>query len=356
MTRRQLHAGAWWVWALGLATAASRTTNPLLLAIVAAVAGYVVAARRSDAPWARAYVTFLRIGLVVLAVRVVLGVLIGISVPGHVLFTLPAAHLPDWAAGVHLGGPVTLEALLESAYEGLQIAVLLGCVGAANALADPARLLRSVPGALYEMGVAVVVALSFAPSAVATVSRVRAARRLRGRPDTGLAGVRGLVVPVLEGAVARSIELAASMDSRGYGRRADVGTAARRSTGALVAGGVIGCCVGTYGLLDSSTSPWLGFPTLGLGVVLAAAGLGLGGRRTTRSRYRPDPWLAAEWLVAGCGVFAAATFLALGSDPALHPPSSPAPVPGLPLIPLLGALVAALPAVLAPAPARAVAS
>ena len=28
---RALHPGAWWLWALGLATAASRTTNPLLL-------------------------------------------------------------------------------------------------------------------------------------------------------------------------------------------------------------------------------------------------------------------------------------------------------------------------------------
>ena len=29
-----LHAGAWWLWALGLAVAASRTTNPLLLGLL----------------------------------------------------------------------------------------------------------------------------------------------------------------------------------------------------------------------------------------------------------------------------------------------------------------------------------
>ena len=34
----QLPADAWWVWALGLATAASRTTNPLLLGLIVAVA------------------------------------------------------------------------------------------------------------------------------------------------------------------------------------------------------------------------------------------------------------------------------------------------------------------------------
>ena len=43
---RLLHPAAWWAWAIGLAMAASRTTNPLLLALVLAVAGYVVAGRR----------------------------------------------------------------------------------------------------------------------------------------------------------------------------------------------------------------------------------------------------------------------------------------------------------------------
>ena len=40
---RPLHPGAWWLWALGLATAASRTTQPLLLGLVIAVTAYVVA-------------------------------------------------------------------------------------------------------------------------------------------------------------------------------------------------------------------------------------------------------------------------------------------------------------------------
>ena len=35
---RDLHPVAWWVWALGLATAASFTTNPLVLLTIAGVA------------------------------------------------------------------------------------------------------------------------------------------------------------------------------------------------------------------------------------------------------------------------------------------------------------------------------
>ena len=52
---RIVHPIAWWIWAIGLATAATRTTNPLLLALVLGVVGTVVAARRTEAPWARAF-------------------------------------------------------------------------------------------------------------------------------------------------------------------------------------------------------------------------------------------------------------------------------------------------------------
>ena len=98
MTRqlRALHPGAWWLWATGLATAASRTTNPLLLGLILAVAGYVVAARRTDAPWAKAYGFYLKMGLVVVAIRVVFAAVFGASVPGAVLVHLPAVRHRYW--------------------------------------------------------------------------------------------------------------------------------------------------------------------------------------------------------------------------------------------------------------------
>jgi energy-coupling factor transport system permease protein len=270
---RPLHPGAWWLWATGLATAASRTTNPLLLGLVLAVAGYVVAARRTDAPWAKAYGFYLRMGLVVVAIRVVFAAVLGAPVPGTVLVHLPEATLPHWAAGVRLGGDVTLEGVLSAMYAGLQLATMLACVGAANALANPRRLLRAVPGALYEVGVAVVVALSFSPQLIEGVGRVRAARRLRGRPHTGLRGLRGVAMPVLEGALERSVDLAASMDARGFGRgAADAG--ARNRSGALTLAGLLGVCAGLYGLMDAGSPTALGLPTLAAGALVAGGGGG----------------------------------------------------------------------------------
>ena len=47
---RTLHPVAWWIWAIGLAVAVNRTTNPLLLMLVLVVLGFVVVNRRTDAP------------------------------------------------------------------------------------------------------------------------------------------------------------------------------------------------------------------------------------------------------------------------------------------------------------------
>ena len=371
--QRHLHPGAWWLWALGLATAASRTTNPLLLLLITAVAGYVVAVRRTDAPWARSYSVFLKLGLLVLAIRMVFFTLLGSPIPGtHVLFTLPELPLPSWAQGVRLGGPVSLEGLLFALYDAMKLAVLLACVGAANALANPARLLRALPGALYEAGVAVVVALTFAPNLVTDVQRLRAARRLRGRTERGARALLTVGVPILESALERSISLAAAMDTRGFGRTAlpsptttldgdaarpplPVPPALRRGTAVLTLTGLLGICVAAYGLLGADGSAWA-LPLLGAGVLAAAAGLLLGGRRAVRTRYRPDPWALREWLVAGSGIAVAAVMISLGPAyaDALNPPAVPLAAPVLPLLPAAAILLGLIPAAAAPtAPAPA---
>ncbi|MBW1596551.1 energy-coupling factor transporter transmembrane component T [Streptomyces sp. JJ38] len=350
-----LHAGAWWLWALGLAAAASRTTNPVLLALLVAVAGYVVAVRRTDAPWARSYGVFLLLGLAVLVARLLFALVLGSPVGGTtVLFTLPEIPLPEWAQGVRIGGRVTAEGMYFAFRDGLRLAALLACVGAANALASPARLLKSLPGALYEAGVAVVVAMTFAPHLVADVRRLRSAQRLRGRPDTGVRSVLRVALPVLEGALERSVALAAAMDARGYGRTARVSPAVRRATTACTLGGLLGVCVGAYGLLTADGAAFA-LPVLGLGLAAALAGLRLGGRRTVRSRYRPDRWGARAWLVAGSGAAVAAGVIALAAaDPtALNPPAVPLTAPEAPPAAVAVCLLGLLPAVVAPLPDRA---
>jgi energy-coupling factor transport system permease protein len=330
-----------------MAVAASRTRNPVLLVLILAVTGFVVSARRSDAPWAHSYAAFLKLGLMVVAIRVVLQALLSTRSQGNiVLFTLPEIPLPDWANGVKLGGEVTLEALLTALYDGGQLAVMLCCIGAANALASPRRLLKSLPGALYEMGVAVVVALTFAPQLVTDARRIRSARRLRGRTRGSF---RTTAMPVLEGALDRSVELAAAMDSRGYGRTAHVPQRQRRITGLCVLLGLLGILLGVYALLTDAMAFPFAATALAIGLLLAVGAMAIGRQRVTRTRYRPDPWALPEWLVTASGALAAGAMIAA----AVHGVeglvlAGPLVVPPVPVLPVIGLLIGLAPAVAAP--------
>jgi energy-coupling factor transport system permease protein len=351
--RRSLHPVAWWLWAAGLAICAMRTNNPFLLALIAVVACVVVSARRSSAPWARSITFFLRVGVLVIVIRIGIEILFGQrGIPGLVLFTLPEVPLPSWAAAVSIGGPVTLESILNALVLGLQIAVILLCFGAANSLASPYRLLRSLPAVLYETGVAVTVALSFTPELVQSIGIVRQARRQRGISTKGLHGMRGIAVPVLESALDRSLQLATSMDARGYGRRIPVGNTSRRLATASTICGLLLMAVGTYGIIDGGSLFGLGLPVLAVAAVLCGVGLAVGGRRTARSRYRPDPWRLPEWIVVGSGIVALVTMaIARALDvPGLTVSFSPLAFPTIPFLPVVGILIALVPAIAAPNP------
>lgn len=349
---RGLHPGAWWLWAISLAVAASRTTNPLLLAILLAVTSVVVVARRSDAPWARAYRLYLVLGAVIIVLRVLLHIAVGFKYGDHVLLRLPEVPLPGWAAGIQVGGTVYLEGLLGAIFEGLRLATLIACIGAANALANPKRLLRALPGALHEIGVAFVVSLTVAPQLADSVHRVRRARRLRGDTVRGIGSVGRIAMPVLQDALERSILLAAAMDSRGYGRSVQASPRTRRASGALVLTGLMATCIGTFALLDAQSATVLGVPALLTGLVLAAAGTWVGGQQVRRSIYRPDPWRGPEWATTACGLAAVAAMLFVGhTDPnALTAPLQPLAVPALPLVATAGILVAGLAAIVSPVP------
>lgn len=353
---RAVHPLAWWGWAIGVATAASMTTNPLLLAMIVAVVWLVVVARRTDSPWARAFRLYVLLAVVIVVFRVVLHVLVGLKWGTVAVLPLPVIGLPDWAAGINLLGTVYLEGWLAAALLGAQLGALVIAIGAANALANPKRLLRSLPHALHEVGTAVVVSVSVAPQLAASVQRVLRARLLRGEAGRGLKALPQVALPVLQDTLDRSLLLASAMESRGYGsRRTPSGSGSRLLTGGLTLTGLLAIAFGVYGVLDPIGSPgWSGVPMVVLGVLLAFAGMAVGGREIKVTVYRKDPWGWPETLTVLAGI-AAATGAVLGrqvSPELMQMPLQPLAAPGLPWVTTLGVLAAALPALVTPPPPR----
>lgn len=360
--RRTVHPAAWWIWATALAVAVSSTTNPLLLVLVIAVVVLTVLARRPFAPWSRSLRLYLGLGAFIVTCRVVLHVIVGMKTSDHVVLPLPHVSLPDWAQGITLLGPVGVGGLVGAALEGVRLATMLLCFGAANALANPRRLLASTPSAVKDLGTAVVIALSVAPQLVESVQRVRRARGLRGDARRATRA-RQIALPVLHDTLDRSIALAASMDARGYGARLSTSRGLRWATGVLGLGGALLVCLGVYGTMQGSgadghgaaTPWWTSLPVLVVGIAASGAGIVLAGRAARRTQYRRDPWGWLEWAVVACGV---ATLVAVRvvfhrEPAAAMTPTDPLAIPPMPLILPLAVLPALAPAFFTPIPRRA---
>jgi len=283
---RQLHAGAWWLWALAVMVTATRTVNPWILVALAAVITIVVLACQGQLQAFRMY-------------AIMAGALVVLRIVFRVVF----------------GGHLTPDALLAGFTTGAQLGVLVLCVGAANALASPKRLLALLPGALYELGTTIVVAVTVFPQLAESARRVQRSRQLRDDKGPWRHMIRDVAIPVLADTLDRSLLLAGAMDARGYGRAGAVTVAARRATTVLLTLAMAVLGVGAF-MVFMPTTDWLGWVILAVGAALAVAGFRAAGRRVQRTRYRPDPWRGSEWAMTGCAV-------AIVAASALLPPVAP---------------------------------
>lgn len=361
---RSVHPWAWWGWALCASAAVSLTTNPLVIALIAAAVVTVVLRRRPDAPWARSLKIYLMLAAIIVAMRLFFQITIGGRRTGTVLFTLPSISLPDWAAGITLGGPVTLDGLAFALFDAIRLAVMLLCVGAANSLANPRTALKSVPAALRDISTAVVIALALVPQLIGSIHRVRRGQRLRGGRTRGLKAIPGTLLPVIEDAVEGSLQLATSMEARGYGRTRNADEP-RRGTWQLLTA-LLGVLLGSYVLLavpgttpgpfGLSTAAWLAVAILGVAVGLAVWGMRASATQLGVTRYRPAPWGAPEYLTLACGVVGLAVVLWLispyGAPSEMNARQIPMQWPTLPPLAILAAAAFVVPGFATPDPRR----
>lgn len=194
-----------------------RLHNGWITFLAIAVLALLVKRFKSDGPWGKSFSWALKLSLFVIAFRVLIGVVIGVPVPGHTLFTIPNIPLPNWMAGITLGGPVTWERLSSTFVESLNIAAIIAVFGAATSLTNPKAVLKSLPPIFYEVGVVLVIATTITPQLVTNLQRIRIAQRMRGISTNRFFSWRQIAMPLLEDSLARALDLAAAMDSRGYG-------------------------------------------------------------------------------------------------------------------------------------------
>lgn len=338
--RGTVHPMAWWGWAFGIAIATTKSPGAVSTGLLIAAVVIVVAVCHGDSPFARAFPAYLALGAMIVLIRVVFHILVGIKGGSGFVVSLPRIPLPDWTGGIELLGPASVSGVAAAATAGLALAALLLCFGAAIALTDPQRTLRSLPASLHLLGTATVIAMTLAPQLVESWQRVRRAQALRGQRVRRLHAASATTAPVLQDALERSLKIAASMDSRGYARMS-AGSSALVPVLTITA--LVGAALGTYALMDGASPRWLSIPLLAGGAVAAVLGSMMASRRIHATRYRPDPWGLRETLITGSGMAVAALAL-------FGPTGGSQGAAGWSAVFLLGAVVAAAPIPIVAAP------
>jgi energy-coupling factor transport system permease protein len=290
------HPYSWWALGLAFAISAAATTNVFaLLGMIALVLAITLGAREPT-PWARSISFYLVTALAVVVIRVIFRIVFNFDSQTNTAFALPMVSISLGELGsVELFGRVSWDALLGALRDGLRMAAIILSVGLANTLANPRRLLKNTPGALYEVASAWVIALNMAPQLIDSAKRVKQASRLRGRNQKR--NVLGsLIIPVLEDTIERSLALAASMSARGFGRQGQLSQSQQIASRVLSLFGVTSLSIGAY-LLLTMPSPWVGALLLSAGVLAVLATGRIASKRQIRTRYAAETWAIRDFAV-----------------------------------------------------------
>ena len=338
------HTWSWVIWLVAASVPAFTLRNPLYLALVLAAAGLVYFSLGRASAIGRSWGSFARIGLFLFALTIPINAL-SIHTGEIVLFRLPEG----WPI---LGGPITLEAVIAGAVSGLALFTILLVFATVNAVVDHYQLLRATPAFLFQAGVVISIAITFVPQMVLSAKEIREAQRIRGHRFRGIRDLLPLIMPLLASGLERAIQLAETMEARGFGGAVEPlprNRALAIQVGGLVA--LIALLAGLFVITYFQNRIW-GWAIIGLSVIGLLATFRLQAGRVRQTRYRRMAWRRRDIAVVAASLLAAAVFVGarMAVPEALY--YSPYPPNALwpPFQPAAGAalLLLAAPALVAP--------
>jgi energy-coupling factor transport system permease protein len=295
-----LHAVTWFAWLSAALIVVSTTRNPLYLTLaIAAFMATAHAIRRPGETYAAPLAPG-RFALYVISLAALINALLS-RVGDTVLLAIPTT----WPL---IGGPVTAEALVYGALNGLVLTALFTAFAVLN-LAVPIRdLIRFIPRAFYPVAVVASIAVTFAPATLRQMQQIREAQAIRGHRIRRLRDWLPLFMPLLTGGLERALQLAEAMASRGFAGESVTHTGRAQ---AVSVAGLLAILSG--GLLTAWQQVFWGSLLIIIGSAAIVGTLWLTGRSIPHTTYRRAPWGYREWLVTGGALIAVAAFLFWGA-------------------------------------------
>lgn len=327
--RSPFHSLALALWLAMAVVPSLLTSNPVYLAICLLLVGWTHRQVARHSPTADTWGSFARFALFFVVFTLVFNVLMGAG-GDTVLVELPAWRVANdqGATLFQLGGPLTLESLVLGTVRAMALLSVIYALATFNTLVDHTQLLRGLPRWLDQAAVIVSIAIAFMPQLVKAQRDVRQALAMRGHRLRKLRDFLPLVLILLDEALERAINLAESMEARGYSGPPQPPSQRRRPRH-FIAGGLLLLCIGVVfddlSLPGDSVAPSPGslasqvlatWPQIlsGIGLGLIVAALWSIDRRSHRSRYRRQIWRRRDSALSVTSMLAAAILIALYVD------------------------------------------
>jgi len=319
-----MHPAAWFAWLAGAVVAASSTRNPLYLVVLLLIFVLVVEAVRSPNVYTPIPVAPERFMLFIVPVSALFNA-VSTHFGDTVLFSLPD-FIPFF------GGPVTAEALVYGATSGLLLSVLFAAFAVLNLAVSIRDMIRFIPRAFYPVAVVISIAVTFVPTTLRQIQKIREAQAVRGHRMRSLRDWLPLFMPLLVGGLERALQLAETMTARGFASNATPEKNAFTQVGTVA--GLILVLAGGLLRMAWGEALW-GNVVIALGALVIGGVVWQMGRHVTYTTYRRNAWTARDWMVL-TGVAVTLVVLFVFSD-RLARYYTPYPAVALPVFePLIG--------------------
>jgi energy-coupling factor transport system permease protein len=285
--KRSFASQAWVIWVVVMAVITLMIRNPFYIIILLLTARLVQTACAVTGSEMRFH--FWRLASIIVLASTVFNMLM-VHIGQTVLFALPE----NWWL---VGGAVTLEATIYGAISGLILVTLLALFLAFNAVVPPSELIRLTPRAVADIGLTVMIAVTYVPETLEQLKRIKEAQALRGHRIRGVRDWRPVVIPLMVGGLERAMGLAETMVSRGYGA-----TSEKRHSARIQVALITGLLLTFAGWLLTFWFGPLGWIMLIGGVALVVGLFVWLGRQVAHTRYRSRSWNRWDWSLAILGL------------------------------------------------------
>lgn len=276
-----LHPRTWLLWGISLLIIMMPLRHPLYLTLISLMllSSHALATRAPLLP-RRAFFT--------LASRILLF---------STLFNFAIVHLGGtilWQWPRHwwiVGGNWTAESAVMGAINGLLLLTLFLTFITLNQFISPQQLLSLTPPALRDLGLVVLIALTYLPATLQQWEQIRTAQAIRGHQQRGWRDWRGLIMPLFVGGLERAMQLAETLTARGVQPTRTLSERTRLLLVVLLAAILVGILMGMWGVQ-------LGWGGAAGAVVLLWAVIRQQQRGMVITHYRPIPYRWQDGVIA----------------------------------------------------------